>query len=345
MSRGRLHRLLSNPVYIGKARYHGDVYEGEHEGIIEPAVFEAAQSLLADKSRNRKYRSYSPDIHLLTGLVVDETGDRLGPTHAYNHGKRYRYYVSRRLRHDPSSKEGSWRIAAGELEGIVRRQACELLQDRTLIADWLQERAVPADRMEGALSAASAMAATLEGDAVSEPRKKILHELFRKITLSPQKISFEVRKQALVRQLLASMGREPVDCWDQLSQDPTPEDAAEPCVIDRPVAIKRRGLEARIVINGIAREPEASLIDLLARAHLYLVRLTDGSVSSIVELARELGVYRADISRVLPLAFLSPAITEAILTGRQPADLTARALARSVDVPYLWSEQANALGM
>ncbi|MGV6872596.1 recombinase family protein [Pseudochelatococcus sp. B33] len=345
MSRGRLHRLLSNPVYIGKARYHGEVYEGEHEGIIDPAMFEAAQPLLADKSRKRKYRSYSLDIHLLTGLVVDDTGDGLGPTHAYNHGKRYRYYVSRRLRHDPSSKEGSWRIAAGELEGIVLRQACEILLDRTLIAIWLQEYAVPADRIEGALSAASAMAAALQNDAVSEPRKKILHALFRRIALSPHKISFEVRKQTLVSHLLASTGREPVDCRDQLSQDPTTEDAAETCVIDRPVAIKRRGLEARIVINGTAREPEASLIDLLARAHLYLARLTDGSVSSIVELARELGVYRADISRILPLAFLSPAITDAILTGRQPADLTARTLARSIDVPYLWSEQADTLGM
>ena len=35
------------------------------------------------------------------------------------------------------------------------------------------------------------------------------------------------------------------------------------------------------------------------------------------------GVNQADVSRVLPLAFLAPAITEAILTGRQPADLSA----------------------
>jgi len=38
-------------------------------------------------------------------------------------------------------------------------------------------------------------------------------------------------------------------------------------------------------------------------------RVTEGSVSTIGELAAELSIHRAVISRILPLAFLSPAIT------------------------------------
>jgi hypothetical protein len=68
-------------------------------------------------------------------------------------------------------------------------------------------------------------------------------------------------------------------------------------------------------------------------------------VPSIADLANELRVHRADISRILPLAFLSPAITEAILTGRQPADLTARTLSRLIDVAPAWADQATALGI
>ena len=41
--------------------------------------------------------------HLLNGLIYDETGDRLGPVHATKAGKRYRYYVSRRLLDNPNS--------------------------------------------------------------------------------------------------------------------------------------------------------------------------------------------------------------------------------------------------
>lgn len=95
----------------------------------------------------------------------------------------------------------------------------------------------------------------------------------------------------------------------------------------------------------MGREPDASLTKLVAKAHLYLARLRDGSAFSIAELASELGVHRADISRILPLAFLSPAITGAILTGTQPADITARTLSRLVDIPPSWNDQSTVLGI
>jgi hypothetical protein len=245
-----------------------------------------------------------------------------------------------------SFEAGSWRIAADQFEGIVLRQAKDILQNQSVIAGWLQDHAVPADRVEGALSTASEMATTLQEDAVPEPRKQILQVMFGKIMLSPDRIRFEVRKQALIQRLLSSAGREPVNHRAPTSKDAeSEEDEEQTVVIDRPVSLKRRGLETRIVINGTAREPEASLVDLIARAHFYLARLTDGSVSSITDLSREIGIYRSDISRILPLAFLSPKITDAILTGQQPADLTARNLARLVDIPHFWEAQAKALDM
>lgn len=50
------------------------------------------------------------------------------------------------------------------------------------------------------------------------------------------------------------------------------------------------------------------------------------------------------MSRLLPLAFLSPKITEAILTGTQPVDLTAQRLSRITNLPSAWNEQAELLG-
>jgi len=46
MGRGQLYHLLSNPIYIGKLRHHDQIYDGEHAGIIEPAVFDAVQTAL-----------------------------------------------------------------------------------------------------------------------------------------------------------------------------------------------------------------------------------------------------------------------------------------------------------
>jgi hypothetical protein len=45
----------------------------------------------------------------------------------------------------------------------------------------------------------------------------------------------------------------------------------------------------------------------------------------------------------MPLAFLSPKIIEAIVEGRQPAELTIISLARRIDIPLLWSAQQQVL--
>jgi site-specific DNA recombinase len=86
------------------------------------------------------------------------------------------------------------------------------------------------------------------------------------------------------------------------------------------------------------------LVDVIAKAHLFLDNLTDGAGRTVAEVADLFGVHNADVSRILPLAFLAPKIVEKILNGTQPADLTIRKLARVSDLPLRWSEQeANLL--
>jgi site-specific DNA recombinase len=68
-------------------------------------------------------------------------------------------------------------------------------------------------------------------------------------------------------------------------------------------------------------------------------------VKSTNELAIGIGVHRRQINYLLPLAFLSPAIVEAIAAGRQPAELTAQTLIKRVMLPLDWSSQKRVLGM
>jgi hypothetical protein len=57
---------------------------------------------------------------LLTGIVFDETGERLTPTYAVKKGTRYRYYVSTSLLTGAGRNRSSGRrIPAGNLEGLV----------------------------------------------------------------------------------------------------------------------------------------------------------------------------------------------------------------------------------
>lgn len=57
-------------------------------------------------------------------------------------------------------------------------------------------------------------------------------------------------------------------------------------------------------------------------------------------LAQHHNTDRANVGKTLPLAFLAPSIVEAILEGRQPAELSASRLKRGTNWPPSWQEQA-----
>jgi len=72
--------------------------------------------------------------------------------------------------------------------------------------------------------------------------------------------------------------------------------------------------------------------------------LVTGRVQSIAELAAQENIGQPYIRRLLTLAFLAPEIIEAVLTGNQPADLTAKKLIRSRTLPLDWQSQKHILG-
>ncbi|WP_457940353.1 recombinase family protein [Mesorhizobium sp. 10J20-29] len=334
-SRGKLYYLLSNQIYVGRVKHHDQHFDGEHPAIIDADQFAEVQTLLKGQSQRRKGSSPNiTDIHLLNGIVFDETGDRLSPTHARNHGKRYRYYISSRLKSSQSKGDGGWRIPASELEGLVRHQFQDLVANQTRLADWVQHCTASGNSVMAVLEKAKAF------ELNADDQRAILRSVFPRITLSPSRISFQINRQTLLEQLGVEI--KPTQDADIEAESDT---GSTLFTIELPITIKRRGVETRAIIaNHVqARLPDATLVDTIARAHFYLARLTDGTVQSIADLAKQCGVHRADISRVMPLAFLSPKIVEAILIGRQPVDLTSRRLARLIDLPLAWHDQEAAL--
>jgi hypothetical protein len=93
--------------------------------------------------------------------------------------------------------------------------------------------------------------------------------------------------------------------------------------------------------NGFDRP----LIKAVARARRWSNQVLSGQVPSIRAIARQERIAPRYVRDLLPLAFLSPRIIEAILEGRQPPDLTVVGLTRRIDLPLLWSVQERALGL
>ena len=44
--------MITNPIYIGKLRYQGKVYDAEHEEIISPELWQKVQETLKANKRS-----------------------------------------------------------------------------------------------------------------------------------------------------------------------------------------------------------------------------------------------------------------------------------------------------
>src|SRR3974377_1065296 len=119
--RGAASSLLSNRFYIGEVKYKNEILPGEQPPILDRSLFEAVrQQAVAQWSHRTLVRNKS-DL-LLAGLLFDDAGHRMVPTHATKAGIRYRYYASHPFSHAEATTASAGsvsRVPAAEIEGAV----------------------------------------------------------------------------------------------------------------------------------------------------------------------------------------------------------------------------------
>jgi len=85
------------------------------------------------------------------------------------------------------------------------------------------------------------------------------------------------------------------------------------------------------------------LVELIADAHAARTLMLVWSERSLGQIASAEGRCRTQLSRLIRLSFLAPAIVAMILDGRQPGSLTRRRLMATA-LPLGWDEQQALLG-
>jgi hypothetical protein len=80
-----------------------------------------------------------------------------------------------------------------------------------------------------------------------------------------------------------------------------------------------------------------TMVKALARAFRWRKLIETGARTTVAEVAAAEKINASYVGRILRLTLLSPEIVEAILDGRQPADITLAALLRPF--PVGWREQ------
>ena len=361
LSRGALYNMLSNPIYIGQIRHKRICHPGQHEAIIEQALWDQVQQRLQNNGPVRQHRFRKTMPSLLLGKLFDESGDRLTPSHANKKGKRYRYYISQKLTTgtkaitETSSSDATthsntktkltsngWRLPAQEIEQTVVQSAKRILQDHTAITSTLRESGIAIQHIPEVLKACNEICKKCDNrdkrntidsmdvtDAIMNLIERVeLHQHGLRITLS-------------LKPLVASRIKRRLEA-DLDSDTPTLT-----ITQDITMQMKRRGIEMRLILNDGQSSParhDPTLIKVIAKAHRWFDDLVSGRVTSIATIASKAGVSDGYVGNILPLAFLAPDIIDAIIAGHQPADLTAERLIKHTNLPADWNEQRRVLG-
>ena len=110
----------------------------------------------------------------------------------------------------------------------------------------------------------------------------------------------------------------------------------------------RRGHEIRLIMppandTAIPTNRDQKLVTLVADARAAAKLVLSNSDKSVAKLAEENGKCRTRLARLAALSCIAPGIITAIVEGRQPPSLDARALL-SAELPLDWQGQRVALG-
>jgi site-specific DNA recombinase len=341
LSRGALYLMLQNRIYRGEITHKGNAYPGEHQPIVDEALWNQVQATLAENRVDRAVGADAKQPSLLAGLVFDETGERLTPSHAVKRGTRYRYYVSRFLIVGTAKDKATGRrIPAANLESIVVTKLRSFLADEGAMLDEIRHEHTEGNAQARLITRGPKIAKEIETLPPDRVRAMLM-ALLRRIDIRPDCIEIGVRRSRLV-ELLRS------DSTELAIQRGTPDNEAKGVLtLTVRARLQRVGREMKMLVENSDDQTKADpgLLRIIARAHDLQERVMRNNDLTLHAIASQEHVTPGYISRLLRLPSLAPDIITAIVNGKNPPQLTAKKLMRlALELPVDWGEQRKLLG-
>jgi DNA invertase Pin-like site-specific DNA recombinase len=300
LSRGSLYKILANPIYAGEIGHKGKRYPGQHDGIVEPGLFEAVQTLLETNRRKRRGTGTGASTPMLSGLVSDAAGERMTATHTGKANRRYRYYASAQTR-----------VPAEELEELVTTAITGALASPAKLAGILPTM----DLLSADLITSAAAVAQELADAPPDERRSLTLQLIGGVQVTDTGVTTTVK--------LAALGL-----------------TGGTALVTTPATIGRAKARLSLVVPGSAApKPDHALIAAVAQARRWFEQLAGGSRPSLSAIAAADGVTPAYVRQLIGAAFLAPDLVTRIVEGRQPASLTLVRLKDLLPLPWAWPAQ------
>jgi site-specific DNA recombinase len=341
LSRGALYLMLQNRIYRGEITHKGSAYPGEHKAIVDHALWDKVQAVLAENRVDRTIRADANYQSLLAGLAFDESGERLTPTHAVKKGTRYRYYVSRSLIIGKAKDHFKGRrIPAGNLENLVIGRLRSFLADEGAVLSAISVAEQNGAQQKRLIARGRQISEELPALAANEIRA-LLMTLVSRVDVRSEQVEIRVYRQRLYPLL---QGRS----IDSPMTDTAPSShQGDILKLEVKARLQRVGREMKLVVHnaddGAAADP--GLLRIIARAHDFQEHLVQDPNLTVPTIANQERLTIGYLSRLLRLPSLAPDIVTAIINGKHPPQLSAKSLMRlALQLPTDWVEQRKLLG-
>ena len=247
-----VHRVLTNPTYLGRIRWRGQDFASEHEPLIDPDTFQQAQIILAERSTDASRRRGNRSDFLLSGVIrCGHCGRAYIGMSAHGKGGTYHYYAcTARQKYGPKACRGE-RIPREKLETAVLHQLTGIYRDGPFINNALAAAREQAQREQPALDE-QRHAITNEITRTERATERYF-EAFEQGRLSPERCEQRVaRLHARLEDLHAQQAE---------LADNDPDDAHAPTPAD--LAATATALEA-VIADGEPEQAKALLRILIA---------------------------------------------------------------------------------
>lgn len=324
--RGALYHLLANPIYVGEIRHKKAIYPGQHEPIVERAIWQRVQEMLNSKAAHPRGGAINKTAGLLMGRLFDENGEPLYSCWAKKGELRYRYFVSRKLVRGSNTPDGrGWRLPAGRTEEAVTGAALQMLSDRGVLASTLKNLDLSASELKQAVEAIDCKVRSCRQIGTMEESAPIVERV-------------DLKRDGM--QITINLG-------SILRPDQFPYGGANLRMTRLvPMQLRRRGVEVRMVIPGepvTTSRTDPALLRALVRGYQWFGELASGRAASTKQIADREGLSDSYVRHVVPLGLLAPAIVESICAGRQSVSLSAERLKDHARLPVEWDAQHRLL--
>lgn len=310
---GTLYHMLNNRIYRGEVPHKGKWYTGNHEAIIDDALWSRAAETLTTNRHERRERVPRKGHSLLAGRLFDPEGRPMTTCIAKKDGKHYRYYVTQ-PKLVTATGPAAVRMAAPDLERAVVQQLIVLLGNGAALARVVGDR-LDAAALNNLLQEAKAAAEML---ATDQPAAGVVSMWLQRACIGETRLTMTVQ---LTDDIIHT-----IECY---------------------LGKVRRGYDVKLVIADAAVKVarDEALVALVAEAHALRQLAITHPEDTVEQLAERSGIWIVRFKRLLRLSYLAPDIVRAILDGRQPASLTVSKLNTLTKLPMGWHAQKAMLGV